>query len=389
MYSTLGGAKKRAKDLKNLLQESGIIFPLAKCQHAIASAGGFRDWHHLSTAMASSSAGDIPFDFWGKVLEVLPEPCRFPIECSLGGDPDRERQGMPPSERWLRDVLPYLIALEVVLRTSVPLLQPGSGDGQRLRLAIVSTLLLNFGENCDITPKLIPDTLSVRLPAALARLVPKLASHPRFEATISELTLAGVLSADADETTVSAPPGLGYESEIMRRAREWRGHHQTQVEYIDMGPELSAALQRQSDIDRADAGPKVPYDELEYKGVVLESRWSVAAEFERMKNIVDVMPEDIRVRLISVWCDSKAEAIYVFKTKLGMNYECLPDHIQMCALRATGGYNGLMVTHGNKDWHFDPEWPGEEEWLLREYQPSISANEIELDGEIDFDEVPF
>ena len=41
MFSTLEGAKKFAKNLKSLFEDSGIIFPLNRCQQAAAIAGGF------------------------------------------------------------------------------------------------------------------------------------------------------------------------------------------------------------------------------------------------------------------------------------------------------------------------------------------------------------
>jgi len=47
MYSTIEGAKKRAKQLKKMLDASGFAYPLAKCQVAVARAGGYADWHDL------------------------------------------------------------------------------------------------------------------------------------------------------------------------------------------------------------------------------------------------------------------------------------------------------------------------------------------------------
>src|SRR5882724_9123278 len=59
MFSTLEGAKKFAKNLKSLFDDSGIIFPLNRCQNAAAIAGGFRDWHDLSRSLEGS---DRPVD---------------------------------------------------------------------------------------------------------------------------------------------------------------------------------------------------------------------------------------------------------------------------------------------------------------------------------------
>ncbi len=47
MYSTINGAKKCAKDLKRLFDDSDFEFPLNKCQAVVARAGGYRDWRDL------------------------------------------------------------------------------------------------------------------------------------------------------------------------------------------------------------------------------------------------------------------------------------------------------------------------------------------------------
>lgn len=51
MYSTLDGAKKCARELKRLFDDSGFDFALNKCQSAVARAGDYRDWRDLEGAL--------------------------------------------------------------------------------------------------------------------------------------------------------------------------------------------------------------------------------------------------------------------------------------------------------------------------------------------------
>lgn len=132
-----------------------------------------------------------------------------------------------------------------------------------------------------------------------------------------------------------------------------------------MSAELSAALRLQNELDRKDVGPKAPDDTLDYRGVMLQSRYSVASEFETMKAVVDAMPDDVRLRLASVWCDSKACAYYHVVVTLGMSHHELAEQVRACFRAATSGFNGPMVEQGAHSEHFDPEWPDDEEYFAQ------------------------
>ena len=82
------------------------------------------------------------------------------------------------------------------------------------------------------------------------------------------------------------------------------------VEYTDLPPEAAELIQRQYDIDRADAGPRAPVSGFRYRGVQIESRWAVMAELDAMRRIIDAMPELMARRLETIWCDSNAGACY-------------------------------------------------------------------------------
>lgn len=84
-----------------------------------------------------------------------------------------------------------------------------------------------------------------------------------------------------------------------------------------------------------------------------------------MKAVVDAMPDDVRLRVASIWCDSKASAIYSVTVTLGMDRHGLAVDIRDCFRAAASGFNGISVEHGDDQQFFDPEWPGDEELELR------------------------
>lgn len=128
------------------------------------------------------------------------------------------------------------------------------------------------------------------------------------------------------------------------------------VEYIDLPPEAAALIQRQYDIDRAEAGPKAPVAGFCYRGVHIESRWSVLAELDKMRRIVDAMPELMARRLETIWCDSNAGSCYSVTVRPGLWVPDLRWAIANAALEA-GGHNGIVVeADGGNGCHIDPDW---------------------------------
>ncbi len=204
MYSTYDGAKKCAKDLKRLFENSGIIFPLHKCQGAVARGGGFRDWHELESCLIGSARKIEPVAFRKRLLAAVPEPCRPPVLAWLDRDPVEAILDPKTPPRWYRDVYPYLMATAVVHRRSA-LLRPGSGEGQRLREALVVGLLLNIHGGPRPVPLLEPDTLAFVFKGELTSLFRHDAEHPRFKVELETLTNAGVLDVRDNQVRVLTP----------------------------------------------------------------------------------------------------------------------------------------------------------------------------------------
>ena len=308
---------------------------------------------------------NLPYDYWGELIRNLPEPCHLPVRSHLREDLATEPAGATNAKRWIRDILPYLVSMEVMHRSSTPLLRPGSGRDQRMRLQIVSGMLLNMNGGRNYTPRLDPESLTVILERTPEANLPMLANHPRLNEAIKSLTAAGILTVDGKTTRIHAPKSEELRAELVRRARAWNVQKEPEIQYTPMSAELSAAFRLQNEFDRKDAGPKVPCDTLDYRGVMLRSRYSVASEFETMKAVVDAMPDDVRLRLASVWCDSKACAYYHVVATLGMSNKNLAEQVRACFRAATSGFNGLIVEHGAHIEYFDPEWPEDEEYFAQ------------------------
>ncbi|SFH92422.1 hypothetical protein [Methylobacterium brachiatum] len=205
MYSTIDGAKKCAKELKRLFDNSGLDFALNKCQSAVARAGGYRDWHDLEGALGRAPHPVEPLAFRKRLLTALPEPCRPPALAWLDKEPAEEAPAPDTPPRWYRDVFPYLMATAALHRNRTPLLRPGSGAGQRLREALVVGLLLNLHGGRRVVPRLEPDSLALVFRGDAATLFRDDFCHPRFEAELATLAEAGILDVREDRVRVLSP----------------------------------------------------------------------------------------------------------------------------------------------------------------------------------------
>lgn len=132
------------------------------------------------------------------------------------------------------------------------------------------------------------------------------------------------------------------------------------VEFVEMSPALAAALQHQRDLDIAEAGPQALEPSIDHRGVRVESRYSIARELETMSAMVDALPDLVRARVESIWCDSKAGAFYAVELKPGRWIEGIEHPVREAARAVTDGFNGLIVRDGEREVWFDPEWEGDD-----------------------------
>ncbi|TPK82026.1 hypothetical protein [Mesorhizobium sp. B2-4-17] len=62
-----------------------------------------------------------------------------------------------------------------------------------------------------------------------------------------------------------------------------------------------------------------------------------------MREIVDNLPDLIRVRIQSIWCDSKCTVNYIVAVKPGRFIHDLPFNVEDAVIAAAGGHNGIMI----------------------------------------------
>ncbi|CAN5122202.1 hypothetical protein BH10PSE1_BH10PSE1_13880 [soil metagenome] len=192
MYSTIKGAKACAKTLKTLFDESGLLYPLNRCQTAIAKAGGFRDWHDMESSLASGERPVEPGAYRRRLLAALPAACHVPVRADWDGwtDGDDDDDSDIP-RHWIRDIWPYHFGTGVLHRARTPLLRPGSGAGQRLRLEIIETVLSSPFRGY---PPMEPESLTFVYDSDFQSLFGDLLDHPHFPREFAKLLEARILS---------------------------------------------------------------------------------------------------------------------------------------------------------------------------------------------------
>lgn len=360
MYSTLDGARQRAKELHRLFKNCQVDMPLMKCQRAIAGAGGFRDWFDLQNNIGGRVPLSKGYDFWGRLIEALPIPSRFPVMAYLSDIYAKPKAFAGEEQKWLRYVMPFAMALEGFHRKQTPSLRPGGGKGQRLRQSIVSALLLN-GDGLDgYSLWLCPEPLAIKIEGVPAQIIPKHAMKRGFDDALASLVAENIVEFDDTFTRVLAPSDGDDLKRVIAKAKAWNSLLEVDFAYLPHDRKLGAALQRQYDLDRHDGRPKVDFRYLDYRGVRLTSRYDIAGEYSELKGVVDAMDDDLRATVSAIACDSRASACYSIELTPdafgpGMSYMIRDVFSATCK-----GHNGLYVNQGNESWTFDPEWPEDE-----------------------------
>ena len=167
------------------------------------------------------------------------------------------------------------------------------------------------------------------------------------------------------------------------------------IEFVD-DPVLLAAIQKQHKIDFEAAGPKASKPGFEYRGIYVESRWSVISELERMKRIVDQLPSEIAEKISTIWCDSKAEACYSVNVRSGEYSRDLKEAVSRAILSVSSGHNGVFFNEGDgllkgdEAGFLEPEWLGDlEQWEEVEDAEIVDINPVDPNWEQRFEEIPY
>lgn len=199
MYSTYDGAKRRAQTLATLLGEAEAATPLHLCQHALAQAGGYRDWDHLRRELIPGVDRPARLEgFLRRLALALPDHAVGPGYHWAEGvlwDLRERAKGMGGVDRreldWFARVHEYVSAIGVIHRSRTPLLNPGSGAGQRLRQNIVAMLCLGPAK-----PSFDRETFVLIFEGSLAELMPLDLVHPNFAREFERLCAAGIFEWD-------------------------------------------------------------------------------------------------------------------------------------------------------------------------------------------------
>jgi hypothetical protein len=95
-----------------------------------------------------------------------------------------------------------------------------------------------------------------------------------------------------------------------------------------------------------------------HRGILLSSRHDLQREIDAMKAALDILPELSRVRIESMYCDSKAGAHYTVKIRDGKWAVELDDHIDR-AFRVGGSYDGISILGAPEEIYLEG-WSDEE-----------------------------
>ncbi|MGE4304733.1 MAG: hypothetical protein AB7E24_11970 [Novosphingobium sp.] len=100
-------------------------------------------------------------------------------------------------------------------------------------------------------------------------------------------------------------------------------------------------------------------ERVEYRGIQLSSRYGLASEIAEMRAAVDRMPAPAKSSIETVFCDSKAGAVYAVTAKTDRWHKDFSSDIDL-AFRSAGGHNGIAIDIGNATLHIEPWWEEQE-----------------------------
>jgi hypothetical protein len=100
---------------------------------------------------------------------------------------------------------------------------------------------------------------------------------------------------------------------------------------------------------------------VQVDGVALSSRYDKAEEYEVMVAMVDGVAPELRSKIASVFCDSKAQACYSVELRpcSRRQAEAIAQHLGSAANRLQGGHNGIYLNGpAGGSIVVDPGWEG-------------------------------
>jgi hypothetical protein len=100
---------------------------------------------------------------------------------------------------------------------------------------------------------------------------------------------------------------------------------------------------------------------IAHNGVFITSRSDKPHEISLMQDIVDALPQMLRARILHIFCDSKAQAVYSIHFKPKKYAPAARYYIQELLIEFSGGWNGLYFYEDGPDEkaYDDPHWEGD------------------------------
>lgn len=139
--------------------------------------------------------------------------------------------------------------------------------------------------------------------------------------------------------------------------------------------EVAATVRREGRLDDEKV-PTTNLTRLLHRGVVITSRYQKAAEFRRMAEFIERVPEDWVGRVKTIWCDSKATHQYAVVIDAPRSeLRTFGEMFGMIAREVAKGHNGFFVVGQAPDGScptdpyegenraeamIDPDWVGDD-----------------------------
>lgn len=97
----------------------------------------------------------------------------------------------------------------------------------------------------------------------------------------------------------------------------------------------------------SETSPNSPFDIVVVDGVVVQSRYRQASEFERMAYALRELPDAMRGRIASIYCDSQTTHAYRVTLRSGYDRPDFADevgqHLSSLFVQQAGGHNGIDI----------------------------------------------
>ncbi len=207
MYATYEGAKRLARRFHHLLRDAEVEIALHECLFAMARGGGYRDWGHLQSTLASGRDRRAELSgFLERAILSLPEGAVAPATRWIDAQLARFDADLAEAGDWRQaaagaGIWDFVYSIQIVHRAHTPFFRPGSGSGLRIRLSILSRFSQHMGGAIIDSESLVirlsgqPDTLGFAY-----------IDHPHFQREFARLSLAGILAWDPVENALRLNP---------------------------------------------------------------------------------------------------------------------------------------------------------------------------------------